>query len=371
MTGAAGNAGLEPNGGPAGHCGPDSAPEDAVYGAIDLGTNNCRLLVARPTQEGFRVIDAYSRIVRLGEGMSHSGRLSEAAMARTIDALLVCAEKMGRREVTSYRAVATEACRQASNCEAFLARVAATTGIRLDIIPQREEVRLAAEGCRPLVDPEVPDVLIFDIGGGSTEISWARVERSADGAASPDHRLTLLDWFSMPTGVVSLSERYGGRDITSEVFRAMVEETAQALAPFEGRAGLRRSIAGQRLQMIGTSGTVTTLAGVHLKLPRYDRARVDGRHLEMPIVRRLNAAIAAMAYDERKDHGCIGAERADLVVAGCAILEALCELWPVPSLRVADRGLREGILLGLMREGRTGAWSGSPGMVQGAGGGQS
>jgi exopolyphosphatase/guanosine-5'-triphosphate,3'-diphosphate pyrophosphatase len=329
-----------------------------TFAALDLGTNNCRLLVARPTTRGFRVIDAFSRIVRLGEGLFTSGQLSEAAMERTLAALAICANKMRRRRVTRLRAVATEACRRAGNCAEFLERVRRETGIELEIISSSEEAGLALAGCSPLLDRRVPQALIFDIGGGSTQVSWLEVagesagDAAGDAAGEPWHRRhepRLRAWHSVPIGVVTLSEGYGGKEVETETYRAMVAEVRQALAPFEARHDLAALAAAGRVQMLGTSGTVTTLVGLHKRLPRYDRSRVDGVHLRFETIRSLSDRIAGMSYDERIAHPCIGVERADLVVAGCAILDAICETWPVGRLRVADRGLREGILFNLMR----------------------
>ena len=329
-----------------------------VYAALDLGTNNCRLLVARPHPEGFRVIDAFSRIVRLGEGLSGTGQLSEAAMNRTLEALKVCAKKMRRRGVTRARAVATEACRRASNCGAFLHRVERETGIRLEIISSNEEASLAIFGCAPLLDHAVPNALVFDIGGGSTEVSWIDVEGIGPGRGeltkilhdSPEK--ALLGWHSVPLGVVSLAERYGRQTVSPAVYEQMVADVTESLTAFEAKHRLAERVARGELQMLGTSGTVTTLAGIHCKLPRYDRSVVDGSYLDFDTVRQISHEIAAMSYEERAASPCIGHDRADLVVAGCAILEALCALWPVGRLRVADRGLREGILFMLMHDQR-------------------
>ncbi len=344
---------------------PRQGPEGAfaspheVYAALDLGTNNCRLLVARPQSDSFRVIDAFSRIVRLGEGLDQSGHLSEAAMNRTVEALKICAKKMQRRGVTRVRAVATEACRRASNCGAFLHRVERETGIRLEIITSSEEASLAIFGCAPLLDHAVPHALVFDIGGGSTEVSWFDVARIEKGRREFSKLLretpeqALLGWHSVPLGVVSLAERYGSGSISRESYREMVEAMADSLREFERERGLSEVIARGELQMLGTSGTVTTLAGIHCELPRYDRSVVDGSYLDFTTVHEISRRIAAMSYEERAASPCIGRERADLVVAGCAILEALCTLWPVGRLRVADRGLREGILFMLMHEPRS------------------
>ena len=318
-----------------------------IYAALDLGTNNCRLLVARggarrAADASFRVIDAFSRIVRLGEGLAASGCLCEPAMARTIDALKICAEKVAMHQVRDGRYIATEACRRAANCADFMGRVARETGLALEIISAEEEARLVVAGCAPLLDRRVPYALVFDIGGGSTELVWLRLR---DGTRDPE----ILDSLSLPHGVVTLSDRYGGHDVSAAIYAAMVEEIHAALCAVEGRHGICRRIAEGTVQMLGSSGTVTTLAAVHLALPRYSRSRVDGVTISFANLRRASELLAGQSHDERARHPCIGVERADLVLAGCAILDAICQLWPVGKLRVADRGIREGILLGLVR----------------------
>ena len=316
-------------------------PRD-TYAALDLGTNNCRLLVARGAGHGFRVIDAFSRIVRLGEGLSATGILSEAAMARTIEALKVCAGKIAHRRVTRARYVATEACRRAANCADFMARVREHTGIVIEIISSNEEARLVVTGCAPLLDRRVPHALVFDIGGGSTELVWLRVP--GDPALAP----VVEDFLSLPIGVVTLSDRYGGREVSRDTYALMEEEVARAIRPFDARHGIARRIAAGEVQMLGSSGTVTTLAGINFALPRYNRNVVDGSILSFDCARRVSDYLVTLGYDERAAHPCIGHERADLVLAGCAILAAICRLWPVGKLRVADRGIREGILFGLI-----------------------
>jgi exopolyphosphatase/guanosine-5'-triphosphate,3'-diphosphate pyrophosphatase len=315
------------------------APPPETYAALDLGTNNCRLLIARSAGDGFRVIDAFSRIVRLGEGVTASGLLSEEAMERTIAALKVCAAKMRRRHVTRARNVATEACRRAANGLSFLRRARAETGLHLDVISSGEEARLAVAGCASLLAPEAAKALVFDIGGGSTELMW--LGRDAR------RRPKLDSWISLRSGVVTLAERYGGREVSPEAFEAMVDDVAAELAPFAASHAMPGE--ASRVQMLGTSGTVTTLAGVHLDLARYERARVDGLWLDFGEADAVTRRLRAMSYEQRAAHPCIGRERADLVIAGCAILEAIRRAWPMPKLRVADRGVREGVLLSLMR----------------------
>ena len=309
-----------------------------AYAALDLGTNNCRLLIARPTGEHFTVVDAFSRIVRLGEGLAATNRLSDAAIDRTLAALRICADKLQRRRVTLARSVATEACRRAVNGAEFIARAHAETGIHLDIISAEEEARLAVLGCHALIEPGSDPALIFDIGGGSTELVLVDT-------AGPIPR--VLDWHSAPWGVVSLTESAGGgegRDGRLAAYARMRELVADSMAAFAAR--LPRDVARPRL--LGTSGTVTTLGSVHLGLSHYDRSVVDGLIVPAEAMRRISGDLAGMAIGERARLACIGNERADLVVAGCAILETIMDLWPAERLGIADRGIREGILKRLM-----------------------
>jgi exopolyphosphatase/guanosine-5'-triphosphate,3'-diphosphate pyrophosphatase len=312
-----------------------------VFAALDLGTHNCRLLAAAPTGGGFRVVDAFSRIVRLGEGLGQTGNLSETAMQRAIDALKVCATRLKKLGIVKQRNVATEACRRALNCDRFIERVLSETGIELEIISAAEEARLALDGCAPLIEEGCEFAVVFDIGGGSTELMWLSVGESGEPR--------IEESMSLPYGVVTLSERYGGDRIPESAYREIVAKVMRRVAPFAERHGIRDRIAAGRVQMLGTSGTVTTLAGVHLDLPRYNRTAVDGAYLTFEDVTSLSRALAAMPFAERAARPCIGPKRADLVVAGCAILEAICATWPVGRLRVADRGVREGILIGLIR----------------------
>jgi exopolyphosphatase/guanosine-5'-triphosphate,3'-diphosphate pyrophosphatase len=333
----------------------DGAP---AYAALDLGTNNCRLLVARPSRRGFRVIDAFSRIIRLGEGVAASRRLSEAAIERTIEALKVCAAKMRRHRVARAGLIATEACRLADNAPEFLSRVRSETDLDITVVTQEAEARLAVSGCASLIDTQSDLALVFDIGGGSSELVWldlTRCRRKANGSNGAHlDRLEVQDcvaaWTSLPAGVVTLAERYDCRFVDAETFEAMVGHVAALLAPFEAGHRLRQRMAGKRTQLLGTSGTVTTVAGVHLELPRYDRRRVDGCWLDVCQARAVTARLLESSYAQRVAQPCIGKERADLVLAGCAILEAMLRTWPCDRLRVADRGLREGILATLMAE---------------------
>jgi exopolyphosphatase/guanosine-5'-triphosphate,3'-diphosphate pyrophosphatase len=311
------------------------------YAAIDLGTNNCRLLIARPVRDGFVVVDSFSRIVRLGEGLAASGRLSDAAMDRALEALRICADKIRKRHVGLVRSVATEACRRAVNGRDFVNRVYDETGIALEIISTEQEARLAMTGCHALLEPGEGPALIFDIGGGSTELVII------DGHA-PDGSPHIHDWCSVPWGVVSLTESgpidHADNSARIAAYADMRARVTESLAPFAGR--LSRPEDGGRL--LGTSGTVTTLGSVHLGLARYDRRAIDGLVVPAQAMRDISHRLAALPVAERAQISSIGNERADLVVAGCAILESILDIWPSPRLAVADRGIREGILRSLM-----------------------
>ncbi len=318
--------------------------------ALDLGTNNCRLLIARPAGENFATIDAFSRVVRLGEGLAHTGRLADAAMERALAALGICADKLRRRNIHLARSVATEACRRAVNGAEFIDRVRCETGIALNVISAQEEARLAVLGCHVLLEQGNGPAMIFDIGGGSTELILVE-----SGPGVP----RILDWQSIPWGVVSLTESSGdepstqpGREARYAEMRRLVQD---AFAPFAERVAPARQQAGHSaggaLRLLGTSGTVTTLASLHLDLPQYDRNVVDGVIVPAEAMRGISQRLSALSQAERRLLPCIGRERADLVVAGCAILDAILDLWPADRLGVADRGIREGILRSLMAAG--------------------
>jgi len=321
-----------------------------TYAALDLGTNNCRLLVARPTGDSFRVVDAFCRIIRLGEGISTSGRISDAAIARAVEALGICRDKMRNRGVTRARLIATEACRAAENGSLFRQRIAEEVGLELDIIDRETEATLAATGCTPLIDPDADGVVLFDIGGGSSEL--VRLGRSPPCRRGPPLP-EIKAWVSLPVGVVTLAERHGGHAVTPEIYAAMIAEVAALIERFVAEHG---GVGHGRVHLLGTSGTVTTIAGVHLELRRYERRRVDGCWMANEEATRVIERLLAMTYEDRVANPCIGAERADLVLAGCAILDAIRAAFPCQRLRVADRGLREGMLVQMMRE--DGVWGG-------------
>ncbi|KQS55725.1 exopolyphosphatase [Brevundimonas sp. Leaf363] len=326
----------------------DASGRDApLYAALDLGTNNCRLLIARPARDGFRVVDSFSRIVRLGEGLTATGRLQDAAMDRAYDALAICAERLAKRGVAADRlaAVATQACRMADNGSEFVSRVRTGTGLVLRIIDPAEEADLAVQGCATLFDRTSQAVLVVDVGGGSTELSWLRSENG---------RFRSVGWMSAPMGVVTLAERHPEPNgALTDWYEAMVGDMAEALNKADEAAhGLKPLFAEGRGHMIGTSGAITSLAGIHLNLPRYQRDRVDGLWMTRGECEAAVDRLVAMGPAGRAAEACIGPDRADLVLAGAAILEAVQRAWPCQRVRVADRGLREGLLLQRMQRDR-------------------
>ncbi|HTR18225.1 MAG TPA: Ppx/GppA phosphatase family protein [Acetobacteraceae bacterium] len=321
---------------------PRPATGGTAYAALDLGTNNCRLLIGTQAGDGFRVVDSFSRIVRLGEGLHHTGRLSETAMDRAMVALHACAARLTRRPVRALRAIATEACRRASNGPAFLARVRDETGLRIDVISTREEAELALEGCAPLLRTPGRRALLFDIGGGSTELAWVRL----DERGGPH----LIGYDSLPVGVVTLAERFGAEGFAPDGFEAMVEDISCRLTAFERVHCIAHEARLGGVHMLGTSGTVTTLAGVALGLQRYRRPLVDGTVLTWEATEAALGLLRGLGREGLMDHPCVGPERADFVLPGCAIFEAIRRAWMVPQVIVADRGLREGMLLRMMRE---------------------
>ncbi len=321
---------------------PAGAP---LYAALDLGTNNCRLLVASPSgAAGFRVLDSFSRIIRLGEGLSSTGALSDAAMDRAEAALEACGQKLARRPVQAVHAVATEACRRATNGPRFMQRAEKALGAPIRVIPAREEAELAMESCAPLFRPHDRRALLFDIGGGSTEIAWIRTDEP--------ERPRLIGTISVPLGVVTLVERDGAACFGGEGFDRVVQEVAAKFEGFDAVHCIRQEMRAGGVRLMGTSGTVTTLAGIALDLPRYNRAVVDGHDLEMACADRALEVLRAMGREGLAAHPCIGPERVDFVLPGCAIYAAIRQVWPAAGITVCDRGLREGLLLRAMRERR-------------------
>ncbi|AGA65051.1 Exopolyphosphatase [Liberibacter crescens BT-1] len=315
-----------------------------IYAALDLGTNNCRLLIAKPAKFGqFHVVDSFSRVVRLGEGLASTGKISLDAMNRAIEALHICSEKMKVSHVKKMRLIATEACRIAKNGSDFIGRVMRETGLELEIIDRKTEAKLAVSGCSSLIGQDARSVVLFDIGGGSSEIAVLNIENDRSQCLA-NH---ITHWISLPVGVVSLSERYGGHDISIQIFNRMVEEVEDFLSCFECPFP-KFSLNSNNFYLIGTSGTLTILASLNLGLLRYDRRKVDGLWLLNSEISSVQKKLLSWEFERLVANPCIGAERADLVLAGCAILEAIRRRWPSKRMRVADRGLREGLLIDMM-----------------------
>lgn len=313
-----------------------------LFAAIDLGTTNCRLLIARPSPAGFVVREAFSKITRLGEGLISNGVLSEQSMHRTISALKICAKKIKQHKIVQTRFVATEACRRASNTAEFIARVKNETGLDLEIISFEEECRLGVTGCMPLINRDIRHVIVFDIGGGSTEFSWARID--------DDNQVVLEAALSVPLGVITVSEGFTGKGLSHTAYRAVVDKIKKYLSEFDEKWEISKLIEKGDVQMIAMSGTVTTIGAFHLDLPVYNRAAVDGLSLSIDDLVAAKRKLEKLPFKQKMEHPCIGPQRADLTLPGCAILQGICEQWQIGEITIADRGLREGVLLSLIRQ---------------------
>jgi len=321
-----------------------------VIAAIDLGTTSCRLLVARPEGTSFRVIDSFSRVVRLGEGIQANNRLQPGAINRTFDALKICRDKISKNNVNKMRAVTTEACRRAENSAELLDRARTDLNIHIEVITPLEEARLALSGCAAILDPKIPYAVAFDIGGGSTEIIWLKLIPSSQGRCSRVPIVEVIDCASLPFGVVTLSEIYGNHFADFGLYQELRKKVAHEVLHFSSKNNIQTHIQNGQVQMVGTSGTITTIGAVHLNLPKYDRRFIDGLFLHLKDIHQVSERLLAMTHLERAQSSCIGPGRADLVLMGTAILEGICDVWALPHLRVADRGVREGILIDLLEE---------------------
>ncbi|MFO1141482.1 MAG: Ppx/GppA phosphatase family protein [Amaricoccus sp.] len=336
-----------------------ASPEPDLYAALDLGTNSCRMLIAAPDSGRLRVVDAFAKSVRLGSGLERTGHLSRGAIGRTLAALEVCAEKLARYKVRNVRLVATEACRRARNGNHFLALAAKETGLRLEVIRPDEEARLAVISCAPLVSPEAEQVLVFDIGGGSTELVWLDLSAIEPGkrveaivglkmSGGGPGAARIVDFISVPLGVATLHERYADVADDGARFALMSWYFEESIAGFKPYAEGMAPEAPGAFQMIGTSGTVTTVGAAHLGLKRYDRRKVDGMRLSARAIDSVIARFLRLGPEGRRFDIGLGRDRSELIMSGAAILQTLLRIWPTDSMRVADRGLREGILFAMM-----------------------
>ncbi|MEM8869638.1 MAG: Ppx/GppA phosphatase family protein [Pseudomonadota bacterium] len=335
-----------------------------LYAALDLGTNSCRMLIAVPHGHQFKIVDAFAKSVRLGADLERTGALSRTSIERTVRALQVCASKLRKLNVQNTRLVATEACRRARNGVSFLSQVQKRTGLTLEVIRPEEEARLAVISCAPLVGPDSEHVLVFDIGGGSTELVWIDVSdvppdkrpaavadldiRNRASAGGKSGIARIVDFISVPLGVATLHEIYDDVEDESARFALMswyFEEHLSSFLPYQD-LGVLQGVTG--FQMIGTSGTVTTVASAHLGLKRYDRRKVDGLTLTEAQIEAVISRLVSLGPEGRQAEPSIGKDRAELILSGAAILQTLLRIWPTDQLGVADRGLREGILLSMM-----------------------
>lgn len=308
--------------------------------ALDLGTTTCRLLIAEVTPQGPHVVDSFVRIIRLGEGLATEGRISQAALSRALAALTVCARKLKGYKIKKIRCVATAACRQAANREEFLETILLKTGLELEVISTKEESRLAIMGCADLLDASTRYAIGFDIGGGSTEVMWMEL--------FPDKLPEIIECVSLPVGVVTLGEALQKLPAPYPFLRKIRKEVANDIKAFSDKSMISPHVRKKNVQLIATSGTLTTLAALHIKLDRYDRKKVNGLLLSSTILRATIANLYGMTRGERLLQPCIGPTRADLVLGGVAIFEGIYDVFPIDPVRVADRGVREGLLRDLL-----------------------
>jgi len=317
-----------------------------TYAALDLGTNNCRLLIAEKSASGgLRVVDSYSQIVALGEGLAATGRLSEGAMGRAMEALRKCSDKVKKHRPIRSRFIATQACRAASNGREFLTEVRAKIGLRMETISPKEEAKFALLGSLDLVDPNSDFALVIDIGGGSTELSWIDARSAATrGVKGCAARPPILGWASFPVGVVTLNEMITGEDR----YTRMVEHVTGLMQANDAATRFGPLFRAGRGQLIGNSGTVTSLVGVHLGLDRYIRSVVDGVTVDLPELSNTIFRLRSATTEERAKEPCLAGGRSELMLPGMAILDSIFATWPSARLRVGDRGLREGILLSMI-----------------------
>ncbi|MDC0737172.1 Ppx/GppA phosphatase family protein [Cognatishimia sp. SS12] len=339
---------------------PNTQDPSALYAALDLGTNSCRMLIAQPKGSQFHVVDSFSKSVQLGSGLEKTGRLSRGSMRRTIQALRICQQKLKRHRVTRMRLVATEACRRARNAKEFINQVRRETGLQLEIIPAEEEARLAVISCAPLVSTKTEQLLVVDIGGGSTELVWIdlsnvphrdrpksimRMRRGLQTIDSPFPAAKVVDWISVPLGVATLRDQFNDVEDDAARFALMSWFFEENLAEF---APIQTEQAREGFQIVGTSGTVTTVAASHLGLRRYDRTKVDGLRMSSEQIDAVINDYLRMGPAGRRRDPRIGQDRHALIMSGSAILQALLRCWPTDQLSVADRGLREGLLYAQM-----------------------
>mgnify|MGYP001802030260 CR=1 FL=1 len=331
-----------------------------LYAALDLGTNSCRMLIAQPKGSGFHVVDSFSKSVQLGAGLEKTGRLSRGSMSRTVQALRICQQKLRRNKVKRMRLVATEACRRALNGADFMNRIHRETGLKLDIIAPKEEAQLAVISCAPLVSPKTENLLVVDIGGGSTELVWIDISKAPkrdraqammrlhsgfDEVRSDVPSAKVVDWISVPLGVATLRDQFNDVEDDAARFALMswfFEENLQDFTPYQSAQPQ------ERFQIVGTSGTVTTVAASHLGLKRYDRTKIDGLRMTSAQIDKVIHSYLAMGPTGRRADPRIGSDRAALNMSGAALLQALMRVWPTDRLSVADRGLREGLIYAQM-----------------------
>lgn len=311
-------------------------PQTAEYlAAIDLGTRNCRLIIAKHHGGQIEIVDLFSRFVCLGEGVAQSRRLGRKAMERTITVLKQCAKRLSHYPNVVFSGVTTDAVRRAENAQSFLRRVARETGLKLEMIDEKEEAYYEVLGCARVLDMRKKRHIIFDIGGGSSEIILCSLDQ--------EKRVRIDEMLSLPYGVVNLYESVDKLTFTS--YTSIVEEVQNLCRRFlVAHLGDLASQDVSAFQVIGTSGTTTTVAAMHHNLKMYDRERVDGTSLCFEDVQKVIHYVQSLSPAERRSNAFCGHVEDDLVLTGFAILEGILRAVPCMYFTVTDAGVRDGLI---------------------------
>ena len=296
------------------------------FAAIDLGSTNCRLVIVDIIEDKYKIICSFSEILNLGRNLSFSNEFNDEIIEKTIEIFKIISQKLKYYNVLSYRCVATEACRQSINSDELVKRIHERTNIEIEIIPSKEEARLCLKSCLNH-NVNLNDFnLVFDIGGGSTEIIiFDSIYSNKD-----------FDFLSIPIGVINFSEKVS------------LFKTEKVLGQLEKQMmffSKKKKIHNEPISIIGSCGTVTTLCAIHLKLNYYQKSLVDNTLLEIEDLKQTCNFVKRLSSEEKEKHPCIGPQRINLLDNGILILEKILESWPVKRILVSDRGLREGIIL--------------------------
>lgn len=310
------------------------------FAAIDLGSRNCRTIVGCQSKAGaFEYIETYSKSVSLADGVAASKKLSRKSMDRTIEALAFCSKVLSRYAGLTYLAVATDAMRRAENASVFIKRVKRELGLIISIITPQEEAYYAALGCIEVLSLETEIFVVFDIGGGSSEIALCRQKSDKD--------IELIDSLSIPYGVINLLE---SKDhLTFSGYSNLVQKISDLSRDFLNQYATTLDFVNN-FQCIGTSGTTTTVAALNMNLRFYDREKINDSILQFSEILKTVHYVQSLSEDERKLHPYISQSNEDLVLGGLTILEGIVRGLPASTITVTDRGVRDGVVYALTHD---------------------